>query len=218
MMPQDGLGRLRDHDAILLGAVGFPGVPDHISLWELLIPIRREFDQFVNLRPVQLLEGVPSPLSDKRPHDIDLWIVRENTEGEYSQMGGRFAVGTEAEGVVQTSLFTRRGIDRILRYAFDLAKRLGSNHVSSANKSNGIFYSMLYWDERFDAIAREYPTVRTDRHHIDILCARFVMAPEQLDVVVGSNPFASNRKMWLAMGSLHAPVDASRRKCARQTG
>jgi tartrate dehydrogenase/decarboxylase/D-malate dehydrogenase len=155
----------------------------------LLIPIRREFDQYVNLRPVRLLEGVQSPLRDKRCGDIDFWIVRENTEGEYSQVGGRFAVGSEAEGVMQAAVFTRRGVDRIVRYAFDLARRLGSNHVSSATKSNGIFHSMPYWDERFDAIASEYPQVRTDRHHIDILCARFVMAPEQFDVVVGSNLF-----------------------------
>jgi tartrate dehydrogenase/decarboxylase / D-malate dehydrogenase len=189
MMPDDGLSRLRDHDAILLGAVGFPSVPDHVSLWGLLIPIRREFDQYVNLRPVRLLEGVRSPLRDKRPGDIDFWIVRENTEGEYSQLGGRYAVGSEAEGVMQASVFTRRGVDRIVRYAFELAQRLKSNHVSSATKSNGIFHSMPYWDERFDAIARDYPAVRTDRHHIDILCARFVMAPEQFDVVVGSNLF-----------------------------
>ena len=189
MMPQDGLARLREHDAILLGAVGFPGVPDHISLWGLLIPIRREFDQYVNLRPVRLLEGVRSPLRDKRCGDIDMWIVRENTEGEYSQVGGRYAAGSDAEGVMQVAVFTRRGVDRIVRYAFELALRLGSNHVSSATKSNGIFHSMPYWDERFDAVAREYPQVRTDRHHIDILCARFVMAPEQFDVVVGSNLF-----------------------------
>jgi tartrate dehydrogenase/decarboxylase/D-malate dehydrogenase len=189
MMPEDGLVRLRDHDAILLGAVGYPGVPDHVSLWGLLIPIRRGFDQYVNLRPVRLLNGVRCPLRDKKPGDIDFWIVRENTEGEYSQVGGRYAVGTEAEGVIQTAIFTRRGVDRIMRYAFDLAQRLGRPHVSSATKSNGIFHSMPYWDERFEAIARDYPQVRTDRHHIDILCARFVLAPEQFDVVVGSNLF-----------------------------
>jgi tartrate dehydrogenase/decarboxylase / D-malate dehydrogenase len=189
MMPDDGLARLREHEAILLGAVGFPGVPDHVSLWGLLIPIRREFDQYVNLRPVRLLRGVPSPLRDRNPGDIDFWIVRENTEGEYSQIGGRFAVGSESEGVTQVAVFTRRGTDRIMRYAFELAARLDRPHVSSATKSNGIYHSMPYWDERFDAIARDYPAVRTDRHHIDVLCARLVMNPEQFDVIVGSNLF-----------------------------
>jgi tartrate dehydrogenase/decarboxylase/D-malate dehydrogenase len=189
MMPADGLDRLRDHDAIMLGAVGFPGVPDHVSLWGLLIPIRRHFDQYVNLRPVRLFDGVQSPLRNSRPGDIDLWIVRENSEGEYSQIGGTFAAGTEAEGVTQLSVFTRRGVDRIMRYAFELAVRLGRPHVSSATKSNGIFHSMPYWDERFEAIGKEYPLVRSDRHHIDILCARFVLKPQQFDVVVASNLF-----------------------------
>jgi tartrate dehydrogenase/decarboxylase/D-malate dehydrogenase len=189
MMPEDGIARLRDHDAILLGAVGFPGVPDHISLWGLLIPIRREFDQYVNLRPVRLLPGIPCPLAGKRPGDIDFWVVRENTEGEYSQLGGRYGVGTEAEAVMQTAVFTRRGTDRILRYAFEFARRLGRPHVTSATKSNGIYHSMPYWDERFAAVARDYPDVRADQAHIDILCARFVMSPERFDVVVGSNLF-----------------------------
>jgi tartrate dehydrogenase/decarboxylase/D-malate dehydrogenase len=189
MMPADGIDRLRDHDAILLGAVGFPGVPDHISLWGLLIPIRREFEQYVNLRPVRLLPGVPCPLRDRKPGDIDFWVVRENTEGEYSQIGGRFGEGTEVEQVQQIAIFTRRGTDRILRYAFDLAKRLGRQHVTSATKSNGIFHSMPYWDERFAAIATEYPGFTTDQYHIDILAARFVMTPERFDVVVASNLF-----------------------------
>ena len=189
MMPLDGLSRLADHDAILLGAVGYPGVPDHVSLWGLLIPIRREFDQYVNLRPVRLLEGVKCPLRDRKRGDIDFWIVRENTEGEYSQIGGRYSVGTEAEAVMQTAVFTRRGTDRILRFAFELAQKLGRPHVSSATKSNGIYHSMPYWDERFRQIAAEYPGTRTDQHHIDILCARFVLAPQQFDVVVGSNLF-----------------------------
>jgi tartrate dehydrogenase/decarboxylase/D-malate dehydrogenase len=189
MMPEDGLERLRDHDAILLGAVGYPGVPDHISLWGLLIPIRRGFEQYVNLRPVRLLPGIPSPLRDKRPGEIDFWIVRENSEGEYSQVGGRVNAGTADEMVFQEAIFTRRGTDRILRYAFDLARRLGRPHVTSATKSNGIYYSMPFWDERFAAIGREYPDVCTDQYHIDILTARFVMSPERFDVVVGSNLF-----------------------------
>ena len=189
MMPADGIDRLRDSDAIFLGAVGFPGVPDHISLWELLIPIRREFDQYVNLRPVRLLPGVPCPLAGKKPGDIDFWIVRENTEGEYSQVGGRMFAGTEHEFVTQEAIFTRRGTDRILRYAFDLAEKLGRPHVTSATKSNGIFHSMPFWDERFAAMAGRYPGVRVDQYHIDILAARFVMSPERFDVVVGSNLF-----------------------------
>lgn len=186
MMPADGIAQLRDHDAILLGAVGFPGVPDHVSLWGLLIPIRREFDQYVNLRPVRLLPGITPPVRHDR---IDFWVVRENTEGEYSQIGGRFKAGTEEEFVVQEAVFTRRGTDRILRYAFELARRLGRPHVTSATKSNGIFHSMPYWDERFAAVAAGYPDVRTDQYHIDILAARFVMSPERFDVVVGSNLF-----------------------------
>ncbi|HET9147407.1 MAG TPA: tartrate dehydrogenase, partial [Acetobacteraceae bacterium] len=189
MMPEDGIARLADHDAILLGAVGYPGVPDHVSLWGLLIPIRREFDQYVNLRPVRLLPGITPPLRDKKPGDIDFWVVRENTEGEYSQVGGRAFAGTDREFVEQTAIFTRFGTDRILRYAFDLARKLGRNHVTSATKSNGIFHSMPYWDERFAAIAGDYPDMRTDQYHIDILAARFVMSPERFDVVVGSNLF-----------------------------
>jgi tartrate dehydrogenase/decarboxylase / D-malate dehydrogenase len=185
MMPVDGIDQLRPHDAILLGAVGFPGVPDHLSLWGLLIPIRREFDQYVNLRPVRLLPGVRSPLRDGRP---DYWVVRENTEGEYSQVGGRFGEG-ENETALQVATFTRRGVDRILRYAFELARRLGRPHVTSATKSNGIYHSMPFWDERFRAIAGEYPDVRTDQYHIDILAARLVMSPERFDVIVASNLF-----------------------------
>jgi tartrate dehydrogenase/decarboxylase / D-malate dehydrogenase len=189
MMPPDGIAQLRDHDAIFLGAVGFPGVPDHVSLWGLLIPIRREFDQYVNLRPVRLLPGIVAPLRDRNPGDIDFWIVRENTEGEYSQIGGRLHAGTADEIVVQEAIFTRRGTDRIIRYAFELARRLGRDHVTSATKSNGIFYSMPFWDERFAAIGAEYPDIRADQYHIDILAARFVMSPERFSVVVGSNLF-----------------------------
>jgi tartrate dehydrogenase/decarboxylase/D-malate dehydrogenase len=189
MMPADGIAQLRDHDAIFLGAVGFPGVPDHVSLWGLLIPIRRQFDQYVNLRPVRLLPGITPPVRDRKPGDIDFWIVRENTEGEYSQIGGRLNEGTEHEMVVQEAVFTRRGVDRIIRYAFELAQRLKRNHVTSATKSNGIYYSMPFWDERFAAIATEYPQVRTDQYHVDILAARFVMTPERFNVVVASNLF-----------------------------
>ena len=185
-LPDSVLEELRGYDAILLGAVGFPGVPDHISLWGLLIPIRREFDQYVNLRPVRLLPGITPPVRHDR---IDFWVVRENTEGEYSQIGGRFKAGTEDEFVVQEAVFTRKGTDRILRYAFDLARRLGRPHVTSATKSNGIFHSMPFWDERVAAVARAYPDVRVDQYHIDILAARFVMSPERFDVVVGSNLF-----------------------------
>ena len=188
MMPADGIAQLSQFDSIFLGAVGFPGVPDHISLWGLLIPIRREFDQYVNLRPVRLLPGVPCPLRDQKPGDVDFWVVRENTEGEYSRIGGRSGSG-EDEMALQTAVFTRRGTDRILRYAFELARRLGRLHVSSATKSNGLYYSMPFWDERFNAIAEEYPDIKTDLHHIDIMAARFVMQPEQFDVVVGSNLF-----------------------------
>jgi tartrate dehydrogenase/decarboxylase/D-malate dehydrogenase len=189
MMPHDGLAQLRDHDAIFLGAVGFPGVPDHISLWGLLIPIRREFDQYVNLRPVRLLPGLVPPIGDRKPGDIDFWVVRENTEGEYSQIGGRIFAGTDRETVVQESIFTRRGTDRIIRYAFEFARQLGRNHVTSATKSNGIFHSMPFWDERFAVIAKEYPDIVADQYHIDILAARFVMSPERFSVVVGSNLF-----------------------------
>jgi tartrate dehydrogenase/decarboxylase/D-malate dehydrogenase len=189
MMPKDGIDQLSQSDSILLGAVGFPSVPDHISLWGLLIPIRREFHQYVNLRPVRLLPGIPCPLANKKPGDIDFWIVRENCEGEYSQIGGVFGEGTPSEGAMQTAVFTRYGTDRILRYAFDYARKLGRLHVTSATKSNGLFHSMPYWDSRFEAIGKEYPDVRMDQYHIDILAARFVMSPERFDVVVGSNLF-----------------------------
>jgi tartrate dehydrogenase/decarboxylase/D-malate dehydrogenase len=188
MMPDDGLDQLRPFDAIFLGAVGFPGVPDHISLWGLLLPIRRGFHQYVNLRPVRLLEGVESPLRGREPRDIDMLIVRENTEGEYSAIGGRVAGGSGDEEVHQTAVFTRKGCDRVMRYAFELA-RGRKKHVTSATKSNGIIHSMPFWDERFAAIASEYPDVKTDQFHIDILCAHFVRHPDWFDVVVASNLF-----------------------------
>lgn len=189
MMPADGLERLRPHDAILLGAVGYPGVPDHISLWGLLIPIRRSFDQYINLRPVRLLKGVSSPLRDAEPGSIDMLIVRENSEGEYSQVGGRLFEGTEREVVTQVSSFTRHGTDRVIRYAFDLAARSNRGLVSSATKSNGLWHSMPFWDERFASIAAEYPDIRHDQHHIDIMAARMVMNPGMFDVIVASNLF-----------------------------
>jgi tartrate dehydrogenase/decarboxylase / D-malate dehydrogenase len=189
MMPEDGLARIRNHDAVFLGAVGFPGVPDHISLWGLLIPIRRQFQQYVNLRPVRLMEGVPSPLRDRKPGDIDFWVVRENSEGEYSAVGGRSHEGTDQEMVIQETVFTRKGVDRILRYAFELAKSRPKKHLTSATKSNGIAITMPYWDERVKAMAAHYPEVRVDQFHIDILCAHFVQHPDRFDVVVGSNLF-----------------------------
>ncbi len=189
MMPGDGLDQIRGHDAVYLGAVGYPGVPDHVSLWGLLIPIRREFHQYVNLRPVRLFEGVPSPLAGRKPGDIDFYVVRENVEGEYSEIGGRLYAGTDDEMVTQQTVFTRRGVDRILKYAFDLAQSRDAKHLTSATKSNGIIHSMPYWDERFEALSAEYPDVSTDKFHIDILTAHFVRNPDWFDVVVGSNLF-----------------------------
>ncbi|HEY6001656.1 MAG TPA: tartrate dehydrogenase [Anaeromyxobacter sp.] len=188
MMPDDGLEQIRPSDAILLGAVGYPGVPDHVSLWGLLLPIRRGFGQYACVRPVKLLPGVKTPLAGRTAEDIDFVIVRENNEGEYSRMGGRIYEGTDAEVVIQEAVFTRRGVDRIIEYAFRLAeKRRG--HLTSATKSNGIFHSMPYWDERFAAAAARHPRVKTAQYHIDILSAHFVQHPDWLDVVVGSNLF-----------------------------
>ena len=188
MMPADGIEQLRAFDAVFLGAVGFPGVPDHVSLWGLLIPIRREFDQYANIRPVHLMPGVTSPLAGRKPGDIDMVVVRENTEGEYSSIGHRENEGTEDERVIQQSVFTRKGVDRILRYAFETARKR-RHHVTSATKSNGITVTMPYWDERFAAMAAQYPDVKTDQFHIDILTAQFVRNPQWFDVVVGSNLF-----------------------------
>jgi tartrate dehydrogenase/decarboxylase/D-malate dehydrogenase len=189
MMPPDGLDQLKAFDAIFLGAVGSPGVPDPISLWGLLIPIRRTFRQYVNLRPVRLLKGVKSPLVGRSAQDIDLVIVRENNEGEYSEIGGRLYRGTTEELVVQESVFTRHGCDRVMRYAFELAMTRPDRHVTSATKSNGIIHTMPYWDERFAAMAKNYPEIRTDQYHIDILAAHFVQHPDWFDVVVASNLF-----------------------------
>jgi tartrate dehydrogenase/decarboxylase/D-malate dehydrogenase len=189
MMPEDGIDRLREYDAIYLGAVGYPGVADHVSLWGLLIPIRRRFDQYANLRPCRLMKGIETPLAGRREEDIDFWVVRENTEGEYSSIGGRLFEGTDQEMVLQQSTFTRRGVDRILRYAFELARSRPKKHVTSATKSNGIMHTMPYWDERFAEIAKQFPDVEADQYHIDILTAHFVRNPHWFDVVVGSNLF-----------------------------
>jgi tartrate dehydrogenase/decarboxylase/D-malate dehydrogenase len=189
MMPEDGLQTIKDHNAIFLGAVGYPGVPDHISLWGLLIPIRREFQQYVALRPVRLFEGMECPLAGRAPGDIDFYIVRENNEGEYSEIGGRLYKGTDNEMAVQQNIFTRLGTDRIMRYAFELAQTRERKHLTSATKSNGIIHSMPFWDERFETISAEYPDVSTDKFHIDILTAHFVRNPDWFDVVVGSNLF-----------------------------
>lgn len=186
MMPDDGLEKLRDCESIFLGAVGFPGVPDHVSLWGLLIPIRRTFQQYVNLRPVRLLKGVESPLKD--PGEIDFYIVRENNEGEYSSIGGRLNEGTEHELVVQESIFTKRGVDRVMKFAFELAARRNKK-LTSATKSNGIIHTMPFWDERFKSIGEQYPEVEQSQFHIDILTAHFVQHPDWFDVVVASNLF-----------------------------
>jgi len=186
MMPDDGLERLRDSDGIFLGAVGYPGVPDHVSLWGLLIPIRRTFQQYINLRPVRLLEGIQSPLAN--PGKIDFYVVRENNEGEYSSIGGKLYEGTEQELVVQESVFTKKGVDRVMKFAFELAKsRL--KKITSATKSNGIIHTMPYWDERFYEVGKAYPNLEKNQYHIDILCAHFVQHPDWFDVVVASNLF-----------------------------
>ena len=190
MMPDDWKTQIGGHDAIYFGAVGWPAtVPDHISLWGSLLKFRREFDQYVNLRPCRLMPGIPSPLAHRKPGDIDFYVVRENTEGEYSSVGGRMYEGTPRETVVQQSVFSRHGTDRILKYAFDLAQRRPRKHLTSATKSNGIAITMPYWDERVEAMARHYPDIRCDKFHIDILCAHFVQHPDWFDVVVASNLF-----------------------------
>jgi tartrate dehydrogenase/decarboxylase / D-malate dehydrogenase len=188
MMPDDGLRQLRPFEAIFLGAVGHPKVPDHISLWGLLIPIRRTFRQYVNLRPVRLFDGIESPLKKWKPGQIDFTIVRENNEGEYSNIGGRLYEGTEDEMAVQQTVFTRRGVNRVLRFAFELARKR-KKHLTSATKSNGIIHTMPFWDECFRYMAAEFPDIRTDQFHIDILTAHFVRNPDWFDVVVGSNLF-----------------------------
>ena len=190
MMPADWKERVGTSDAILFGAVGWPDtVPDHVSLWGSLLQFRREFDQYVNLRPVRLMPGVPSPLVGRKPGDIDFWVVRENTEGEYTSIGGRMYPGTSRELVIQETVMSRHGVDRVLKFAFELAMRRPNRHLTSATKSNGIAITMPYWDERVEAMAASYPEVRTDKYHIDILTAQFVLHPDRFDVVVASNLF-----------------------------
>jgi tartrate dehydrogenase/decarboxylase / D-malate dehydrogenase len=188
MMPADGLDQLRRFDAIFLGAVGRPDVPDHVSLWGLLIPIRRGFRQYVNLRPVRLFEGMETPLKNWKPGQIDFAIVRENNEGEYSNIGGRIYEGTEEEMAIQQTVFTRRGVNRVVEFAFDLARQR-RKHITSATKSNGIIHTMPFWDECFHAMRAKYPDVSADQYHIDILTAHFVRHPDWFDVVVASNLF-----------------------------
>ncbi len=190
MLPEDWVAQLGGQDAIFYGAVGWPAtVPDHVSLWGSLLQFRRHFDQYVNLRPVRLMPGVPCPLAGRAPGDIDFVVVRENTEGEYSSVGGRMFAGTDREVVMQETVMTRHGVDRVLRYAFDLAAARPKRHLTSATKSNGIAISMPYWDERVEAMAEGYPGVRWDKYHIDILTAQFVLHPDWFDVVVASNLF-----------------------------
>ena len=190
MMPADWKQQLQGQDALYFGAVGWPAtVPDHISLWGSLLKFRREFDQYINLRPVRLFEGVPCPLANRKPGEIDFYVVRENTEGEYTNLGGRLFEGTERELVIQESVFTRHGAERVLRYAFNLASQRQRKHVTVATKSNGIAISMPWWDERATEIGQEFPGITQDKQHIDILCARFVLQPQRFDVVVASNLF-----------------------------
>jgi tartrate dehydrogenase/decarboxylase/D-malate dehydrogenase len=190
MMPDNWKDQIGHHDAIYFGAVGWPDiVPDHISLWGSLLKFRREFDQYVNLRPCRLMPGIPSPLANRKAGDIDFYVVRENTEGEYSSVGGRMYEGTSREVVFQESVFSRTGVDRILKYAFELAQKRPKKHVTSATKSNGISITMPYWDERVAEMTKSYPGIKVDKFHIDILCAHFVKNPDWFDVVVASNLF-----------------------------
>ncbi len=190
MLPPDWKAQIGSHDAIFYGAVGWPAtVPDHVSLWGSLLKFRREFDQYINLRPVRLMPGVKSPLADRNPGDIDFYVVRENTEGEYSSVGGTMFAGTEREVVIQETVMTRVGTDRVLKFAFELAQRRPKKHLTSATKSNGIAITMPWWDGRVEEMAKAYPDVRWDKYHIDILTAHFVQHPDWFDVVVASNLF-----------------------------
>jgi len=190
MMPDNWKEQIGAHDAVFFGAVGWPAkVPDHISLWGSLLLFRREFDQYVNLRPVRLMPGIPSPLANRKPGEIDFYVVRENTEGEYSSVGGKIFPGTEREVVLQETVFSRIGVDRVVKFAFELARRRPKKHLTSATKSNGIFISMPYWDERVVEMSKGYPDVKLDKFHIDILTAHFVRNPHWFDVVVASNLF-----------------------------
>ena len=186
LMPEDGLDVLADHDAIYLGAVGFPGVPDHVSLWGLLLPIRQGFDLYVNLRPIRVLPGIESPLRNGTPETVDILCVRENSEGEYAGVGGRYHQGMADEVAMQTAVYTRRGVERIARYAFARARER-RRRLASATKSNAIQYTAVLWDEIVDQVAAEFPDVEVSRYHVDALAARFITHPQSLDVVVGSN-------------------------------
>ncbi len=189
MMPKNGLEILKAFEAIFLGAVGYPGVPDHVSLWGLLVPIRRGFQQYANVRPVKTMKGIESPLRNIEGGKIDLYVVRENTEGEYSNVGGRMFEGTDREFCVQESVFTKRGCENIMRYAFNLARKREKKLVTSVTKSNGICITMPYWDEMFQSVSKEFPDVKTNHFHIDSLCATLVAHPDRFDVIVCSNLF-----------------------------
>jgi len=190
MMPEDWKARIGADDALFFGAVGWPDtVPDHVSLWGSILQFRREYDQYVNLRPVRLMPGIESPLAGREPGSIDFWVVRENTEGEYSNVGGRFFEGTDREIVLQETVMSRHGVDRILRYAFELANSRPRRRLTAATKSNGMAITMPYWDERLALMAEGYPDVDWEKQHIDILAAKFVLQPDRFDVVVGSNLF-----------------------------
>ena len=190
MMPDDWKNQIGSHDALFFGAVGWPEkIPDHVSLWGSLLKFRREFDQYINLRPVKLMPGVPSPLANKKPGDINFYIIRENTEGEYSSIGGKMFPDTDREIVMQETVMSRVGVDRVLKFAFELAKNTEKKHLTSATKSNGISITMPYWDERVEKMAKKYSDVKWNKYHIDILCAHFVLNPEKFNVVVASNLF-----------------------------
>ena len=190
MMPNDWKEQIGEHDALFFGSVGWPEkIPDHISLWGSLLKFRREFDQYINLRPVKLMPGVPSPLANRKPGDIDFYIIRENTEGEYSSIGGKMFPDTEREIVMQETIMSRVGVDRVLKFAFELANKTKRKHLTSATKSNGISITMPYWDERVEEMAKQYSDVKWDKYHIDILCAHFVLNPNKFNVVVASNLF-----------------------------
>ena len=190
MLPDDWKAKIGKHDAIFFGAVGIPDrVPDHISLWGSLLQFRREFDQYINIRPVKLFPGIEPPLANKKPGDIDMLIIRENTEGEYSSVGGRMYMGTEREIAIQETIMSRHGVDRVQKFAFEAAKRRKRKKLTNATKSNGISITMPFWDERFYENKKQYPDIETDQFHIDILVARFVLNPEWFDVVVASNLF-----------------------------
>lgn len=189
MMPPDGLEILKTHEAIFLGAIGDPKVPDHVSVWGLLLPIRKEFRQYVNLRPVRQIRGVESPLKARESGGIDFLVVRENNEGEYTNVGGVVYGGTDQEIAVQESVFTRQGVEKVIRFAFELAGKREKRHVSSATKSNALTFTMTFWDRILKRVSGEYPDIRADQYHVDALAAALVLNPERFDVIVASNLF-----------------------------